>query len=422
MHFRLTVAGCVLAMAAASAVQNPAHAQVTERPIAFDSVGQVRAVTPALAMRLGLSAPEWPVAGEFVEARLFETGPGTYVIVVNRQGGALTRYEIGASQREALQRAIAAAMAVGGRVVGEENVASGSEPARGAFIRNQMILTAVLYAPAMAYLTHDAKAGTAVWLLATGGSYFLLSQISKQTVITRAQNHLATDGAVRGSLVASGIRHTFGGDGTRNAGAIATLAGSLGGAYTGYRLGRGWTDSEAHSATSGSTLTALSTIGVLAATGIINDSTNDRVASGATVAAALIGYPLGLQYPRRAPYRVTAGDVDLLSLTGALGVMAGSIPVIRESPDAKSIAAALTIGGWLGVVAGDRLLARPFDHTEPEAWRVKLGALAGALVGAAGAVLAEPNATITMSFVTAGGILGTFVADRLVTPARAHRR
>jgi hypothetical protein len=50
-----------------------------------------------------------------------------------------------------------------------------------------MLLTAAVYAPAASALTHDVKAGAAVWLLATGGAYFGLSALSRNADVTVAQ-------------------------------------------------------------------------------------------------------------------------------------------------------------------------------------------------------------------------------------------
>ena len=51
----------------------PLAAQVTERPIPFDSIGRVPAITPRLADRLRLGPPLWPVLGRFVSAQLFSS-------------------------------------------------------------------------------------------------------------------------------------------------------------------------------------------------------------------------------------------------------------------------------------------------------------------------------------------------------------
>jgi hypothetical protein len=137
-------------------------AQVSETPEPFDSAGRVRSITPPLAARLRLAAPAWPVAGDFVEARLYSVSTGGFVVVAERRGGRLDRYLLTVDQRLALRGAVTGGMGRAGRVVGEERPLVISEPARGGFIRNQMILAAVLYAPALAALTGDGTAGAAM--------------------------------------------------------------------------------------------------------------------------------------------------------------------------------------------------------------------------------------------------------------------
>ena len=75
---RLFIA-CVFVLATASAVR----AQVVERPEAFDSAGQLMAITPSIAARLQLLPPAWRITGQFTEARLFATDDSTFVMVLS---------------------------------------------------------------------------------------------------------------------------------------------------------------------------------------------------------------------------------------------------------------------------------------------------------------------------------------------------
>ena len=419
---KLPVRFASLVFAALASAQHPARAQATERPIAFDSAGRVRAITPGLADRLKLGAPAWPVLGSFSEARIYHIEGDGYVIVAQIDGGALRRYVLNESERAALQRAIATAMLTSGRLVGEEATGTISQPARGAFVRNQMLLTAIVYAPAAASLTHDGKSGTAVWLLLTGGGYFTLSALARDANITRAQNHLATDGGLRGAIIANGLLHTFGVDPSDDVAVGTGLAGALGGAVLGFNLGKKWTDGEAHAATFASTAFGLTALGIAAATNTIGDTT-PRAVSGAAVGAAIAGYALGPLYPRHANYRVTAGDVGIMRITSVLGVAAAAIPFVdRDSLNERTLAAALTGGLVAGILAGDIFFVRPFDHTESDVGRVGLGALAGSLLGGAIAVLSEPDASGAMAWITGGAIVGTIAADRMIAPTRSSSR
>src|SRR4051812_28934301 len=142
-------------------------AQVVETPMPFDSAGKIRSVTPALAERFHLAPPTWPLSGDFVEARLFAVSGGGTVLVAQQRSGALLRYALRDEERDALREAIDHAMAESGAVVSESQIASPN--ARGAFVRNQMILSAIVYGPLLASLTHDGRSATAVYLLSVSG-------------------------------------------------------------------------------------------------------------------------------------------------------------------------------------------------------------------------------------------------------------
>ena len=396
------------------------HAQVTETPVPFDSIGQVRSITPSLASRLGLASPDWPVHGEFTEARLYSSNSGIYVIAVLHSDGRIERYPLDEAQRVALRSRILEGMARVGRLVGEAGPAVVSEPAKTPFIRNQMLLSALVYGPAAATLTHNGSVGTGVYLLTTGASFFYLANLSKHVEVTRAQNHLATDGAIRGALLVGGTLNALGVDPNADWGAASTLIGGIGGSTVGYYWGRRLTDSEAHSQTHGSTFLAATTAGIVGSLGGFDHDVNGRAVSGALVAGGVLGYPLGLRYPRHAHYTVTAGDVDLVPLSELLALGVVGVPLIDSHIDAHAIGGILTAGLVAGAIVGDRVFVRPFDHTEGDATLVWLGALAGGLIGAAPPVIAQSDdAHFALGSVTLGALLGTVAAEHLVEPRRA---
>jgi len=397
-----------------------AGAQVTETPVAFDSSGHVRSITPSLASRLKLTAPAWPVTGEFNEARLYASSSGLYVIAVQRRDGRIDRYALDEAQHTALRTQIVDGMSQVGRLVGEEGPAVVSEPAKTPFIRNQVILSALLYGPAAATLTHDASTGAGVYLLTTGGSFFLLADLAKRVNVTRAQNHLATDGAIRGALLVGGTLNALGIEPNEDWGAASTLIGGIGGSLIGYTWGKRLTDSEAHSETVGSTVLAGTTAGIVGSLGGFDNDRDGRVVSATLVGGAVVGYPLGLQYPRRAHYTVTAGDVRLIPLSQLLALGIVGIPLVDSHIDNHVIGGVLTAGFVAGALVGDRAFVRPFDHTENDATLVYLGAFAGGLIGAAPPVIAQSDdGHFILGSITLGALLGTIAADHLVEPRRA---
>ncbi len=401
-----------------------AGAQVTEMPVAFDSAGKVRSLTPALVGRYALTAPAWPVTGDFAEARLFSVSTGGLVLAVERRGGTVERYSLSDADAAALRSAVDVALTRTGAAVAEAQPEVISQRASGAFVRNQMILSWVLYAPLLASLANDGKTASALYLLTIGSSYFVTTGLGTKVRVTRAQNALATDGAFRGWLVTSGLLYAIWGDSIdgkvyRGVG----LLGALGGAAAGFAHGRRLTDSEAKAASSISSFAALTTFGVAGTTGFLRDSdtTNARIRAtvGAAIGAGLAGYLLGPRYPRTAGYAVTKGDIQLVWLGATLGTMVATTPIV-ESDVSQELGWGLATAGFLGgILAGDHMFSRPLDHSTSDATQIWLGAIAGGLMGSALVVLAEPDAQMGMAFVTAGAIAGTAIGYNLTAPGRA---
>lgn len=395
---------------------------VTEIPIPFDGAGKVRTLTPSLVSRFGLQSPAWPVQGAFVEARLFAVSTGGRVLAVQRQSGAIDRYGFTDSAAATVRAAIETTMAQSGRLVTEERADVISEPARGAFVRNQMGLTWALYGPLAAAATNDVKAGTALYLMGTGASYFITTAIGKRTTVTRAQNNLATDGALRGAGTAAGLMYAFSPTDHVHGRTVSgvALAGSIAGTVAGFKFGSGRTDSEAQATTTISNIAALTALGIGGAMGAFEDSIQAHGTVGAVVGASLLGYALGPSYPRRASYAVTRGDVQMLSVTSLLGVAVALTPFVGEDVDPKGVFVAATAGMLGGALVGDRVLARRFDYSTSEATQVGLGLAAGALLGAGVIVLTESSDSRgAMGTLTAGAILGTIAGHKMANPARA---
>ncbi len=405
----------------ALAVATRLDAQVVERPLAFDSAGKIGSLTPSLVSRLGLSPPAWPVQGDFLQARVFSVSTGGIVLVAERPGGALERHTLSDEQLQTLRTVVDAAMTVIGSRVGEDRPDMISEPARGAFLRNQMILAAALYGPLLASLSDDGQTATALYLISVGGSYFALNNISRTTPITRAQNDLATDGAIRGAGTAAGMMRAFGGEDVhqKTYSGIA-LGGAVVGSAIGYVRGRGLTDSEAHAAMSASTFAAGTVLGIAGSFGPDRESA-ERTVAGSMVAAGLVGYLLGPHYPRRARYTVTAGDVRLLTVGAVLGVAAGVTPFV-DADDIRGAFAGGTIGGLAGIALAERGWARRYDNSTGDVTQTWLGTIAGGLLGGAVTVLVEPDeASVAMGLVTGGAVVGALAGHSFAKAAPAKR-
>jgi hypothetical protein len=399
-------------------------AQVTETPVPFDSAGRVRSLTPALVARFALVPPTWPAAGDFVAAQLFQSSSGGFVLAVERRSGAIDRFALNDADADVLRRAVGEAALRAGGMMAEDAPETISAPARRAFIRNQMLLGLLLYGPLLAVQSDDGQTATALYLIGAGGTYFAVSSLARNLNVTRAQNHLATDGALRGFLVSNGLLTALAGDipDEKTVAGIGLL-GSITASIAGFQYGRGLTDSEAKSATTMSSFAALTTLGALGAAGVFESGNSDRSVAGSLVAAGAAGYLMGPRYPRAATYTVTAGDVSILWIGAALGTAAAITPFVQPNVDAQVAWVAGTLGGLAGIAVADRALVRPYNHSSSDVTMMWLGTVAGALLGGAAVVLAEPDdESVIAGIVTTGGILGATAAHSFIQPARAGTR
>lgn len=399
------------------------HAQVIERPVPFDNGGLVTVMTPFIADRAGLRPPWWPVSGEFTEARLFTANDSTYVLAVTRRTGVVERYSLSGTDRDAIG-------AVVSRLPRETIMAR--TDARSAFIRGQTLLGLFVYGPAFAGAIGDnAGSQSAGYLVVAGGSFFAASEISRRMFIARPQADLSTNMGLNGALVGWGTTYLLGaGDRGQFAGAFI---GGLTGAALGVRIARNMTEADAVGAAWGSDIGALIAFGTMEALRGEETCTfdpvnftetcrgrrlSDRAEVATILGAGIIGYPLGVLYPRNAAYNVTAGDVQILASTTALGAGAG-IALLNKNTTYSHAAVMATVGGVLGMMAGDRFLVRRYDHDRAEADRIALGTGAGALMGAGIAALGKSsreNPHVIGGLAVGGGLAGLIITERYLRP------
>jgi hypothetical protein len=400
-----------------------AGAQVIERPVPFDSAASVLVLSPMIAERAGLGPPSWPVAGDFVEARLYTVTDSSYILTVRRESGVVERYTLTASDREAIRVRVSR---LPPDVVRDRNDAGND------FIMNQTLLGIGLYAPAFSYAIGENAAGAiAGYLVVAGGSFFAASEIARRNFISRAQNDLSTNAAVHGALGTWGLVYLVGGE--DRAQAAGAFIGGLTGTALGLQFGRGMTEAEASGAGFGATLGAGIAFGVTEmmqgdsdctispeGVGICRDRPSNKLQVATIIASGLVGYPLGVLYPKNSNYNVTPGDIHTLGVATGLGMLAG-ISFLPESPRKSHAFAAATAGGILGVLAGDRFLVRRRDHSRTDASRLGLGTAAGALMGGGVAALIDTklrNPQLVFALATVGGLTGMIVTERTIDPRR----
>ena len=414
---RRFLAAFLSAAAIAAAASRPLAAQAVETPEPFDSAGRVVTITPGMAAQLQLGPPAWRIAGDYREARLYRLSDSAFVVTVERRNGVIERYAVTAQERQYLrERANAVPPSVREQLVQDVGEAARSvtdRATRNAFIRNQAILGLAVYAPSFAYAVSDENAAqVASYLLVAGGTYFGAATLTREMTINESMNRMATDLALRTAAGGLGLSYALGAPDDGRAASI--FVGGLAGTAAGLYFGRNVTPAQIDAAGFASTAAAL-TAGAAHALFVDADNVDDdfpRELAATLVVAGGVGYPLGLVYPRRVSYNVTAGDINTLWATGALGIMAAGTTVANGDAEGRPVIAA-TLAGFLGgVYLGDRLLVKRFDHTRSEANMVLLGAGAGALMGAGIYVLVdgEPreNNALALALATVGGVAGIF--------------
>jgi len=397
-------------------VANSLNAQVVERPVSFDSAGRVPVMTPYIAQRAALRAPWWPVAGDFTEARLYAVND-TYVLAVNRPSGVVERFTLSAADRDAI-RAIVSRLPA--------DVIASRVNARNSFVRGQTLLGLTVYGPAFAGTIRNNGAGqVAGYLVVAGGSFFAASEISRRMLITRPQSDLSFNMGHNIALAGFATAYLLGAT-EAPAQAASTLVGGLVGTGLGLRFARGMTEADAVGTGFGSDFGALIGLGVSEAIrgdggcGAFDSPCGTDKAEIATIlGSGLLGYPLGLLYPRNARYHVTAGDINTLWPGMMVGGLAGAA-LLPESPSVRAAASAVTAGGVLGVILADRFLARRADHSRTEATQLLFGTVAGSLMGAGVANLFvnahhSPEPVFALSAI--GGLAGIIGTEIYLQPS-----
>lgn len=383
------------------------QAQVVERPVPFDSAGRLFVMTPFIAERAALQAPWWPVSGDFTQARLYTVTDSSFILTVARRSGVVERYTLSTADRDAI-RAIVSRL--------PPQVIEPRNDARNAFVRNQTLLGVGVYGPTFAGAVGDNGAGyIAAYLVVAGGSFFAASEISRRISISRAQNDLSTNTAANGALAGCAATYLMGM--TERAQFGGAFIGGITGTAIGLRVARNMSEADAVGAGFGANISALIAWGTTEALG--PDRFSDKAQVAVILGSGLLGYPLGVLYPRNARYNVTPGDIHTLYATTGLGILAG-VSFLPQSPKTSTAWTAGTVGGVVGLIAGDRFLVRRFDHGRSEAGRVTLGTAAGALMGAGVAALIDTDLEsppLVFASATVGGLIGLIVAEKYADAA-----
>ena len=290
---------------------------------------------------------------------------------------------------------------------------------RSDFVRNQTLLGVAIYAPAFATtVAHDGIAWAASYLLVAGGSFVAAAEISRDMKITDAMQRLATGTPIRGAIAGAILASTY--DGDARATAVSILVGSIGGTASALWLGRRMTDGEAAATLFGSDVLGLVAFAGATAAGLEAPGSPNKTRSGLTLAGMIVGAPLGQAYAALAPYNVAAGDLTAMTAAAGVGMLAGLSTVASGTRTDRQVAGALAIGGVAGLIVGDRLLVRRYDHTPAEGRLVVVGGVAGGLMGAGVALLTGGSQgrfnTFSAALTTLGAAGGIVLTQRYMLP------
>jgi len=367
-------------------VSRVASAQTIETPAPFDSAARLFVVTPGVATRLGLTAPGWPLAGQYVDARLYSVSPGGgFVLVARTESGVFQRFSMSDAARATLQRMIDSAVTTSGRL-GADVGNDVSEPAGNGFARHLTVLGALAYGPLAASLGDDESTAGAAYLAVTGLTFFVSYNAGRTGRITRAQSDLASNMGLAAAAGGVLLGYAATGDADKGVRALALGAG-IAGTIAGASLGRPLTDAEAHAGVTGIEATAAAGWALSSAVGASSQGIAAAVAGGEA-----LGYVLGVRYPRRASFKVTAGDMNAVQTAGLVGALYGGAALSAiDNPSPRQIGITMGSSYLAGMVVGNYTIARPLDLSSSEANIATVGALAGGLIGLAVPVLTQSN-------------------------------
>lgn len=390
-------------------------AQAVERPIAFDDAGHMRLLTPELVRRLPLGPSSWPVRDAFVDARLYATAEEQRVLVVQHADGWYERHPLGGAAFARLQDAIQAGVRRRGTVVTEEGSSVIVDSPTRAFIGAQKTIASIVYAPAAVVLVGNGTSSAAACAAVAGGSFFFLSELTDRLHVTRAQGSLATDASTRGvamtvlALQAANVT-------TARPTAVGILAGGIAGTIVAHHRGREFSEGAVAAAGRISTMAAVVTAGALAAAEALDTPRSSRKGLIPVVATMAAGWGLGPRYPRSASYGITAADMRLLETGGWLGAAVSATPTLAaEHQDNRLVLGAATVGYLTGAFVGDRVFARPVDHSASDLLSLTLAMGAGATFSRLVPIVSgSDNAALVIGSIAGGAIAGAVYQEHRI--------
>jgi hypothetical protein len=403
---RTLVAIAVTAALLASA----ARAQEVQVPL--DRSGRIVRVDAQLAKRLGTFTDRYP---GFTEARLFRAPDSTFTLEVTMaRGGQVLRERVPLSPAgaDSLRDRITLLVAQ------KAPQAATNQEGRALLVTATTILGLGFYGWALPYAgdVNESQTAVGIYLLTAAGSFFLPFAATGGNAVSYGMTDLALYGATRGiphGLLAyqlfSGAENTSQG----NVGSAA--AGSIIEGVGGYL----WAQRAGVRAGDAQTIGTLGDFGLLEGLGFtaladMYDQDRHSEAAATMLAGSALGIAGGAVLAAHRDF--TYGDATVMRNAGLIGTFAAVMITDWFHPGDNAYVTAAMVGGAVGLVAGDRMVANT-EFTTGQSVLNTTGMVAGAALGLGIAFVSTTNepdngtAFITASMLGAGlGFAGTYAS------------
>lgn len=347
----------------------------------FDDGGKMAVIDASTNTRLNL----FPSYEGFIEARLFETEDGEYMLEILYQANhKILRQRIpqNGDQVRALRERIASGKTQQqASVINQEGRVRLLSVAAGASLGYYAIAVPII-------AKVEGRAAVGLYLLTGGLGFYVPYQITKNMSIT----HGAADGYTYGLFHGAGYGAAInflasGGDITGRQFLFSTSVGSIAGSILGYQYAK------RNNLSSGDV--AVYNIGGLYGTGMglgaaaLTETKKSRIYAASGLVGNMAGLVIGHSFLNAQHY--TSGDMDMVMNSGALGAyLLPSVLLPTKLKDNRIYIAATMTGGTLGLMTGNNLI-RGKDFTASQSRVIALGGAAGLLTGAGIAYLVAPE-------------------------------
>jgi len=401
-------------------VIGPAGMWAQESEVPVDREGRVVYVTRDLENKLNL----FPDIRGFLEARLFETPSGQFVLEISqRVDGRLVRQRrmLTAQQVEEFRAQVSSAF--------QTRAPSGllDQDGRGNLIRGSLLLSLGYYgwAVPVALDIDDSQTAVALYMLTSSGAFFAPLFLTRSITMTKGMADLALYGATRGighGVLVSEIFNQQSERARLGYGVVGGLAEAIAGGLVARR--GGMSQGTANLTGMGGDFGAGIGLGLAYVSGLMDATPSGRRSIG--WAGGLVGAGAGLAggYVLAGHETYTIGDVSVFRAAGLLGGYVGlTVAVVARTgevdPGKRAVAATMA-GALAGLVTGQRLV-HGRDFSGGQGMLTSLGALGGGLLGLGIGYLIDDQDEKSLMAASAIGAAAGFAALYASSAGEARR-